>query len=607
MPRIEFSHSDTPGIIRDIDPFRLPPGVYSDVKNMVFKDARVEKAHGYAAFVSSPTISPCTLHFCPLNLKALWIYTGLDDIYAFDGTPTAQKITRASGVYTGSEDDLWTFAFLHGLGILNNGVDLPQLWSPPGLNQVLIDLTNWPASTTCRAIRSYLNYIVALDVTKSTGTRYTQMVKWSDAADPGTVPSSWDTTDATKQAGEHSLSDTPGAAIDCLPLGGSNIIYKEDAVHAQTYIGGRFIFSFQKLPLSFGVLGKNCIAQMPRQHFVATPDDILVHDGIQAKSVINGTNRTWLFNNIEPTGIQNAFVLPYYSRSEMWFCFPLSGQTVSTMAMIWNTAQNSITFRDLPEMRHAVFTPAIKQSSGDSWDFGKARSWETTFTAVAATDVVTLSANHALADLDEVQCTTTGTLPAGLSLATKYYIRDLSSNTCKLAATPGGAAIDITDTGSGTHSISQELAWDAAEFTSTRARVFFINETDDSIDEFDENIFTDGGSNVKSFVERRSMPFGANDRNGNPVVDLESVKFVQEIWPRITGTDGAEVSVYFGTQMKPDDTITWADPVTFTIGTTEFIPVFLSCRLFSIRFEATDSKLFEIQGFAYTLEPTGVF
>lgn len=47
--------------------------------------------------------------------------------------------------------------------------------------------------------------------------------------------------------------------------------------------------------------------------------------------------------------------------------------------------------------------------------------------------------------------TTTGTLPAPLEVGARYYFR--SDNT--LSRTLGGAAIDITDTGSGTHTIHQ--------------------------------------------------------------------------------------------------------------------------------------------------------
>lgn len=41
-----------------------------------------------------------------------------------------------------------------------------------------------------------------------------------------------------------------------------------------------------------------------------------------------------------------------------------------------------------------------------------------------------------------------GTAPAGLTLGTIYFTRDGSGETCKIAATLGGSAIDITDEGS---------------------------------------------------------------------------------------------------------------------------------------------------------------
>ena len=72
------------------------------------------------------------------------------------------------------------------------------------------------------------------------------------------------------------------------------------------------------------------------------------------------------------------------------------------------------------------------------------------FTANASTDVITATA-HGLSDGDPIRLTTTGTLPAGLAASTDYYVRDKATNTFKLAASSGGTAIDITDTGSGSH------------------------------------------------------------------------------------------------------------------------------------------------------------
>lgn len=54
---------------------------------------------------------------------------------------------------------------------------------------------------------------------------------------------------------------------------------------------------------------------------------------------------------------------------------------------------------------------------------------------------------------DRLQIRTNGTLPGGLSTTTIYFIRTLSGGRCQLSLTPGGSVVDITSTGSGTHTI----------------------------------------------------------------------------------------------------------------------------------------------------------
>jgi len=72
-----------------------------------------------------------------------------------------------------------------------------------------------------------------------------------------------------------------------------------------------------------------------------------------------------------------------------------------------------------------------------------------TFTA-ATTDIITSTA-HGLKNGDMVVLTTSGTLPAGLSTGTVYFVIDKTTNTFKLSLTANGASIDITGTGTGTH------------------------------------------------------------------------------------------------------------------------------------------------------------
>lgn len=78
------------------------------------------------------------------------------------------------------------------------------------------------------------------------------------------------------------------------------------------------------------------------------------------------------------------------------------------------------------------------------------------FTA-ATTDICTATA-HGFKTGDRVRLTTTTTLPAGLAAATTYYVIYVSANTFKLASTDAnataGTAVDVTDTGTGTHTVT---------------------------------------------------------------------------------------------------------------------------------------------------------
>mgnify|MGYP002725572291 CR=1 FL=1 len=59
---------------------------------------------------------------------------------------------------------------------------------------------------------------------------------------------------------------------------------------------------------------------------------------------------------------------------------------------------------------------------------------------------------HGLSNDDIVFLETTGTLPAGLSTNTKYYVVNKTTDDFQLSTTMGGSAVDITDSGTGTHS-----------------------------------------------------------------------------------------------------------------------------------------------------------
>jgi len=65
--------------------------------------------------------------------------------------------------------------------------------------------------------------------------------------------------------------------------------------------------------------------------------------------------------------------------------------------------------------------------------------------------------DHGMADGDTIRFSTDGTLPAGLSKHIDYILRDGADDTFKVAAIPNGAAVDVTDGGTGTHTVCRQV------------------------------------------------------------------------------------------------------------------------------------------------------
>ena len=81
--------------------------------------------------------------------------------------------------------------------------------------------------------------------------------------------------------------------------------------------------------------------------------------------------------------------------------------------------------------------------------------YATVVTANATSNIITCTGDRALGDGYVVRFHTTDTLPAPLALNTDYYVRDAAGTAFKVALTDEGTAVDLTDTGTGTHTIGE--------------------------------------------------------------------------------------------------------------------------------------------------------
>jgi len=373
---VNISNLGQYGIIRDVEPWNLPPNAFSEGSNVRPYENGMEKCLGSIdAFRYTQSIKTVPYFIVPIvsGTSVFWVYAGVSDVYVTDGQQH-WNLTKSGG-YAMDTDIGWTGGVMGGVIYLNNGVDAPQQWvSPVATGTPLSDLSNWPSGYLCRSMRSFKQFMIAMDVTYSNGTRYPRLVKWSHGSSFNAVPSSWDETDATKDAGEYELAETSGAVLDGGPLRDVFIIYKEDAVWGVQYVGPPFIFRFYKITTQTGALNRRCWVETPVGHVVFGVNDCFVCDGQKAEPMLDQRARRDLYGSLSRISSSNynkCFVARNTPRSEVWFCYPDGGATYPNRALIWNWKTNAIGYRSMPETTHIISTVAPTVSVG-----GDSPTWE---------------------------------------------------------------------------------------------------------------------------------------------------------------------------------------------------------------------------------------
>jgi len=370
MPIREYFNVGARGIAKDGPAHELPEEFWTDGLNVRFEDSKASQIYGHAVFDTSICASPTFVMAVPRQdgPTDFWVYCSETDVYAFD-TSANYKLTTSSITATGQ--NTWTGCLLSGIAVLNYQKNAPLYWSvPPDGSTALNTLPDWSASWTCKVIRSYKNYLVALNTTEGAST-YPYRVRWSDAADAGTIPSSWDATDTTKDAGFNDILEGGDLIVDAAPLHDRLMIYKERSIWAMQYIGGTLVFNFQKVYSDFGCIGLNAIVPFGRSHFVVGQTEIYVHDGYSDPvPLLQGRMKTYFFNTVTKNNRDKIFCVSNSAYKEIWTCFPATSTGVVDKALIWNWENNTWSIRSLPDA-YAAATGGINVSSSPlQWDSG---------------------------------------------------------------------------------------------------------------------------------------------------------------------------------------------------------------------------------------------
>lgn len=382
------------GVVTDVSPYDLPPGAFNRGDNVIFDDGRVQRSPVFKAifqpFMSSQDYDTFVGSYDSVtntyNNAGGQNYYDLRYISSY-ATPTGgnvvitcDKLGTVRAYPNGELDDVtpagtlvnneepFTHTQIAGISMIARKGTVPYA------RKINSDLTynlmssgtnsQWGSTETCAVMRSFLDYAIALNVTKG-AIEYPTMVKWSDAIQYGTATDmiTWDATQTTNNSGENTLAEIRTEILDGLVLANAFVIYSEDQVWLMEYTGSSLMFNFRRLFSSSGIINTNCVIEVEGQHYVFGVDDIYTHDGASKKSIADGRVRRAIFDTMDRNAKKRFFVshdsqnnLIYFSyvSKESGIGFP--NTVFCNRAAVYNYRNDTWSFMDLPNIVGAAET-----------------------------------------------------------------------------------------------------------------------------------------------------------------------------------------------------------------------------------------------------------
>lgn len=105
---------------------------------------------------------------------------------------------------------------------------------------------------------------------------------------------------------------------------------------------------------------------------------------------------------------------------------------------------------------------------------------------------------------------------------------------------------------------------------------------------------------VPSFIERTGISFDGKDRQGQPKASTKTVKQLNRMWIKTTGT--GVLLVRTGSQETIDGPVTWTDPQQFDCATDIYLDWTTVGKLLAYRIDSNDGQNWQVQGIDLEIE-----
>lgn len=367
------------GILHDPSPYQLDLNAWSGGLNVRFHANKAERAPIFRTLIATVAEEPvfCVgLEVAPTVGYDTIITAGSDGRVWQYGAGSLTAITEV-GHTNNTDPRAYTSTYLGGVLYLNRPDQAPRYL--PVAGAPLVNLPNMETTWTCRTLRAFGDYLVALNVTKPSsyvdpytgitlqGGSFSNMFKWSDLTLEGLPPDGWDPDNPNLSSGENPLEELNTPIVDGCNLRSIFVIYSENQVWAAQQNGAISVFNFYKLFDEGGMLAPNCAVEVNGVHYVFGPKDIYKHDGVSKVSIVDKRNREFIFRNLNIQKSEVCFVSYLPQLDEVWFCYNSGDPNLTfqncdrcNCAAVYDISADTWTFRDLPNVS------AVSQANVDS-------------------------------------------------------------------------------------------------------------------------------------------------------------------------------------------------------------------------------------------------
>lgn len=239
------------------------------------------------------------------------------------GTSTWNDVSRAS-TYTANSTQRWRFAQLGNVSLSSNGADTMQASVSTGAFSCI------PGAPVAAIVETVGKFVFGLNLSTNS-----QGLQWSALNDYTNWPAS-----ISSQAGNDTITSTPGPITAGRRLGNAIVVYKKSAMYLGVNVGPPLIWEFQQIPGDVGAMSQEAVANIgtpesPKHIFMGV-DDFYLYDG--SKPIPIGTNRVKItvFSQLLQSRFYACTALHDRANNLVYFYYPVADSTLPDHCVVYN-------------------------------------------------------------------------------------------------------------------------------------------------------------------------------------------------------------------------------------------------------------------------------